>query len=153
MQRHGVGGYLKRARIAAGYHSQAALVAALKKKKTPISQQQISNYEKTGKVPPDKWRTLAGALNVPFQELAMVLAEASDETERASRRETSALLERSEELMAKVGLFVERYEELSHTYRSLEEEVRSMRADAALAAERLERRLERIEQHLGLTDV
>lgn len=79
--------YLKRARIAAGYPTQAAFATA-----AGVTQQQISNYEKNGRIPQESVARIARALDLPVDELAMMLVEAAEEDERTIRRHHDAAL-------------------------------------------------------------
>jgi transcriptional regulator with XRE-family HTH domain len=136
VKRRAVAKYLKRARLEAGFSTQAAFAKA-----TGLSQQQISNYEKLGRIPQENIAGIARALKKPVTELAMLLVEAADEDERETRRERDTLVDR-------LTRFADKYEELGHTYSNLDVEVRAMRADYQNMIKRLDNHLARMEERL-----
>lgn len=94
MKRRAVANYLKRARLAAGYPTQASFAKA-----AGVTQQQISNYEKNGRIPQESVARIARALVLPVDELAMMLVEAAEEDERAIRRNHDATLEEMHQIV------------------------------------------------------
>ena len=137
--------YLRQARAAAGFKKQKDLAAA-----TGLSQQQISAWEAGRRVvPPKHARVLSRELHVPEVELLRLIGEAqAEETaglrndRRNVRVDRDLLLEKIE----RVGAFVDQYEELGHTYRTIATDVTWLVGQIPPFLERLQEINERLAQ-------
>ena len=148
--RRALSGFLKQARVDAGFKKQRDLAA-----RTGLSQQQISAWE-AGKrvVPPKHARVLAVALKVPEVDLLRLIGDAQAE-ETATIRKQSLMVSNDRELLltklAQVAMFVDQYEALGHTYRAMSDDVTWLVAQVSPLLESLHQiseRLARLEQRL-----
>lgn len=138
-----VANYVRRARHTAGYDSQKALGVA-----AGLSQQQISNYEKTGRVPLENLDALVAALKVPRAELLELIADAATTGERTERRQKNEHAERHAELIDRVTRLIDKYDELGRADADLARKLVELMGKLDTAAARVSQRLDRIDDQL-----
>lgn len=137
-KREALANYLKRALAATDFKRQLDLGKAV-----GVGQQQISEWLSAKAIPSQKYtRALAKHLKVSELDLQRLVNDALEEESVVVRSDRDLLLAK----LTKVGEFVDQYEELGHTYRSMAEDVAWLRREMGPLKDRFVQMDERLAQ-------